>query len=115
VGAVRTGSLVALVALALPGCGGGSTKTVTVTTATSTTSPPSTATTATTSAVNPPGAGRFVCAGDTTLDPRAAPLAYGTDAQVGSIRCASRTDGMTCTNETNSHGFFISFARYRAF
>lgn len=61
------------------------------------------------------GRGQFVCAGDTTLDPSAQALAYGTDTVVGSFRCASRTSGMTCTKTNTGHGFFISLQSYRTF
>jgi hypothetical protein len=61
------------------------------------------------------GPAQFVCAGDTTLDPSAQALAYGTDTVVGSFRCASRTSGMTCTKTDTGHGFFISFQSYRTF
>jgi hypothetical protein len=61
------------------------------------------------------GPGQLVCAGDTTLDPTAQTLPYGTDTVVGSYQCASRSTGMTCTNAGTGHGFFISFASYRAF
>jgi hypothetical protein len=61
------------------------------------------------------GAGRLVCAGDTARDPRAPALAYNTDTVVGSLRCASRSDGMTCTNTGSGHGFFIAIQSYRAF
>jgi Family of unknown function (DUF6636) len=56
-----------------------------------------------------------VCAGDTARDPSAKPLAYTTDTVVGSFRCASRSDGMTCTNTNTGHGFFIAIQGYRAF
>jgi hypothetical protein len=56
-----------------------------------------------------------VCAGDTTIDPTAQALPYGTDSVVGSFQCESRSTGMTCTNTGTGHGFFISFASYRAF
>jgi hypothetical protein len=60
------------------------------------------------------GRGGFVCAGDTALDPSAPALAYGADSQVGSFTCASRTNGMTCTN-AKGHGFFITSEFYRLF
>ena len=60
------------------------------------------------------GRGGFVCAGDTALDPTAPALADGVDSRVGSFTCASRTDGITCTNATG-HGFFISAEFYRLF
>jgi hypothetical protein len=66
-------------------------------------------------AVNPSGRGRFVCAGDTTRDPQATPLAYGEDSTVGSVTCASRTEGITCTNTNTRHGFFIAVQGYRIF
>ena len=61
------------------------------------------------------GPGHLVCAGDTTLDPSAKIVRYNTDTVVGSFRCQSRTSGMTCTNTSSGHGFFISFQSYRAF
>jgi hypothetical protein len=60
------------------------------------------------------GLGGFVCAGDTALDPSAPALAYGADSHVGSFTCASRTNGMTCTN-AKGHGFFITSEFYRLF
>ena len=61
------------------------------------------------------GPGHLVCAGDTARDPSAKPLAYNSDTVVGSFRCASRSDGMTCTNTKTGHGFFIAIQGYRAF
>ena len=61
------------------------------------------------------GRGRFVCAGDTTLDPTARVLAYGTSTVVTGFRCASATSGMTCSSRRTGHGFFISVQRYRRF
>jgi hypothetical protein len=61
------------------------------------------------------GPGHLVCAGDTTLDPSARVLPYNTDTAVGAFRCQSRTDGMTCTDASTGHGFFISIQSYRAF
>ena len=61
------------------------------------------------------GPGRFVCAGDTALDPTGTPLAYGTASRFGSFTCVSRSTGMTCTDPTTGHGFFISIQSYRAF
>jgi hypothetical protein len=59
--------------------------------------------------------GHLVCAGDTSLDPSAKTLPYGTDTSVGGFTCQSRTAGMTCTNTSSSHGFFVSFQGYRTF
>jgi Family of unknown function (DUF6636) len=61
------------------------------------------------------GAGHLVCAGDTTLDPSATAVAYGTDTVVGSFKCESRTGGVTCTNTATGHGFFVSAQSYRGF
>ena len=57
---------------------------------------------------------RFVCAGDTALDPTASSLAYGTASRVGGSECISRTDGITCVNR-GGHGFFISVQSYQVF
>jgi hypothetical protein len=57
---------------------------------------------------------RFVCAGDTALDPGASSLAYGTASRVGGSECISRTDGITCVNRAG-HGFFISIQSYQVF
>jgi hypothetical protein len=66
-------------------------------------------------AVDKSGAGKFVCAGDTSLNPSARALAYGTTASFQGFGCASSTRGMTCTNERTGHGFFISIQGYRSF
>jgi hypothetical protein len=60
------------------------------------------------------GQASFVCAGDTALDPSASSLAYGTASRVGGSECISRTDGVTCVNESG-HGFFISVQSYQVF
>jgi hypothetical protein len=59
------------------------------------------------------GPARFVCAGDTSADPSAPPLAYNTVTRVGEFECGSTTSGMRCTNSTTGHGFFISIQGYR--
>ena len=61
------------------------------------------------------GAARFVCAGDTSADPSAAPLAYNPDTVAGGFRCSSTSNGMTCTNTGTGHGFFIAIQGYRIF
>jgi hypothetical protein len=61
------------------------------------------------------GVARIVCAGDTTFDPSAPPLPYGTDSLAGGFRCQSRTGGMSCRNVSSGHGFFISAQSYRLF
>jgi hypothetical protein len=60
------------------------------------------------------GQAEFVCAGDTALDPSAAALSYGTASRVGGSECISRTDGVTCVNQSG-HGFFISVQSYQVF
>lgn len=60
------------------------------------------------------GEASFVCAGDTALDPSAASLSYGTASRIGGSECISRTDGITCVNESG-HGFFISVQSYQVF
>lgn len=57
---------------------------------------------------------RFVCAGDTALDPNASALAYGSASRVGTSECISRADGVTCVNRAG-HGFFISTQSYQVF
>ncbi len=61
------------------------------------------------------GRGRVVCAGDTTLDPTATKLGYGTQSVVGPFTCVSQEAGMTCTNTRTGHGFFLSRQAYRVF
>ncbi len=61
------------------------------------------------------GPGRFVCAGDTARDITRPKLAYGTGAKAGGLLCLSATSGVTCTNEADGHGFFISLQGYRVF
>jgi hypothetical protein len=65
--------------------------------------------------VNGPSHGRFTCAGDTALNPHAAPLPYGEASTVGDFTCISETNGMTCKNDSTRHGFFISVQGYSAF
>ncbi len=60
------------------------------------------------------GAGRFVCAGDTALDPTAAKLAYGTSTGTGQITCTSAASGMTCKN-SGGGGFLISIQGYKVY
>jgi hypothetical protein len=60
------------------------------------------------------GQASFVCAGDTALEPGLASLSYGTASRVGGSECISRSDGVTCVNQTG-HGFFISVQSYQVF
>jgi hypothetical protein len=57
------------------------------------------------------GTASFVCAGDTTLNPQAPKLAYGSSSQVGSITCTSAESGMSCSNPGGG-GFTISRESY---
>jgi hypothetical protein len=61
------------------------------------------------------GKGSFVCAGDTALDPTGTPLSYGDASIEGDLACVSAFTGMTCSDLTDRHGFFISRERYRIF
>jgi hypothetical protein len=61
------------------------------------------------------GPARFVCAGDTALNPTGPVVPYGTDTQVGSFLCASREDGVTCKNTSTDRGFFLARDRYELF
>jgi hypothetical protein len=58
--------------------------------------------------------GNFVCAGDTTLNPEAPKLGYGSADRFGGLFCESATAGVTCEN-AGGHGFFISIQSYRTF
>jgi hypothetical protein len=59
--------------------------------------------------------GRFVCAGDTALDPSATVLQYGSSTVTGPFQCTSASNGMTCADTSTGHGFFISVQSYRTF
>jgi hypothetical protein len=63
------------------------------------------------------GGGRasLVCAGDTTLNPSAPTLAYGQSSRRGPFLCRSASAGVTCTNQSSGHGFFLSRQRYYTF
>jgi hypothetical protein len=61
------------------------------------------------------GAARFVCAGDTSMDPQAPILRYGHTITRGGLACASAITGMTCRSARSGHGFFISRGGYRLF
>jgi hypothetical protein len=53
------------------------------------------------------GAARVLCISDTTYNPQARVLAYGTSWARDGFRCTSRSAGLTCTNQ-RGHGFFLS-------
>lgn len=56
-----------------------------------------------------------VCAGDTTLDPGAEVLPYGSVARAGDFSCTSGEAGVTCQDDGDGYGFFISKQAYRLF
>jgi hypothetical protein len=60
------------------------------------------------------GPAEFVCAGDTVFGPDEV-LRYDEWVAVGSLRCDSAVDGMTCRDSGSGHGFFISRQSYRLF
>lgn len=61
------------------------------------------------------GPARFVCAGDTSADPSAQSLGYGTATSVGGFTCVSASSGMSCRNTATGHGFVIAIQGYRIF
>jgi hypothetical protein len=61
------------------------------------------------------GPGTVVCAGDSTLDPSAPVLEYGESTSVGDFTCSSEEDGVTCREDGDNRGFFISKQAYRLF
>ncbi len=61
------------------------------------------------------GKGRIVCAGDTARNPSAPTLSYGSTDRYGIFSCESESNGVTCTNTHDGHGFFISIQSYRLF
>ncbi|MFN8187805.1 MAG: DUF6636 domain-containing protein [Gaiellales bacterium] len=60
------------------------------------------------------GRSKVVCAGDSTNDPSARVLAYGTNWKRGGFTCKVRTTGVRCTN-ASGHGFFLSRERWSRF
>jgi Family of unknown function (DUF6636) len=56
-----------------------------------------------------------VCAGDTTLDPGAEVLPYGSVARAGDFSCTSGKAGVTCQDDGDGYGFFISKQAYRLY
>jgi Family of unknown function (DUF6636) len=57
--------------------------------------------------MQPTGRAKTVCAGDTTVDPRAKALRYGHRWRAGGFTCLSRRIGLRCHNRSG-HGFFLS-------
>lgn len=60
------------------------------------------------------GAASIVCAGDTSRDPNAPVVRYGSVWKRGGITCASSFNGMRCTN-ADGHGFTIARGEARRF
>ncbi|HEX4435932.1 MAG TPA: DUF6636 domain-containing protein [Solirubrobacteraceae bacterium] len=61
------------------------------------------------------GPAQFVCAGDTSREPGAPKLAYGSATEAEGFTCSSRRDGLSCKRSSDGHGFFISIQSYRVF
>jgi hypothetical protein len=61
------------------------------------------------------GPARFVCAGDTALNPSAPKLADGEGTETGDLACTATADLVACTNRATRHGFTISSASYKLF
>jgi hypothetical protein len=64
--------------------------------------------------LGPTGKGRWLCVGDTVLDPKAKVLAYGRTRTLGPFRCLSRASGLRCATAAG-HGFEVSRTRQRVF
>ncbi len=60
------------------------------------------------------GAARVLCISDTTYNPKARVLAYGTSWARDGFRCTSRAAGLTCTNQ-RGHGFFLSRESWKVY
>jgi hypothetical protein len=52
---------------------------------------------------------------DTVRDPKARKIAYGKTTKFGSLRCTSRSSGITCRSTRSSHGFSVSVEKQRVF
>jgi hypothetical protein len=60
------------------------------------------------------GSAHVLCISDTTYNPSARVLAYGTSWSRDGFRCTSRSSGLTCTN-ARRHGFFLSRESWRVY
>lgn len=60
------------------------------------------------------GSVRLLCASDTSFDPSARVLPYGTTRRFGPFRCTLSTAGLRCTNRAG-HGWFLSRGSQRLF
>jgi len=61
------------------------------------------------------GKGKRIKITDTVFDPKAKVLAYGKTTKFGSLRCTSRSTGITCRSTRSSHGFVVSMQRQRVY
>jgi hypothetical protein len=61
------------------------------------------------------GKGKRIRITDTVLDPKAKVLAYGRTTKFGSLRCTSRTTGITCRSTRSKHGFMVSMQKQRVY
>ena len=61
------------------------------------------------------GKGRRIKITDTVMDPNAKVLAYGRSTRFGSLRCTSRTTGITCRSARSEHGFTVSVQKQKVF
>ena len=61
------------------------------------------------------GKGKRIKITDTVLDPKAKVLAYGRTTKFGSLRCTSRTTGITCRSTRSKHGFMVSMQKQRVY
>ena len=60
------------------------------------------------------GQAGHICHGDTVMDPKLPPLAYGEVWQRGGFTCRSEQTGLTCFNAMQ-HGFSLSRAEQKVF
>jgi hypothetical protein len=65
--------------------------------------------------LNETGKAKRISITDTVRDPHARKIAYGKTTRFGSLRCTSRTSGITCRSTRSSHGFSVSVEKQRVF
>lgn len=61
------------------------------------------------------GKGKRIKITDSVMDPKAKILAYGRTTKFGSLRCTSRTTGITCRSTRSKHGFMVSMQKQRVY
>ena len=64
--------------------------------------------------MTPRGRARALCASDSTYNPRARVIRYGTVRRFGPYKCRSRRSGLTCKNE-RGHGWKLSRRHQKLF